>query len=626
MFKLYRKFSKLDLFVLFLIVCFTVLQVFITMTLVDFVQGIIKAITYANYHNNPELLGLPADVDWSLFENVDGVNAFFASLGIPVTEEAASTLVTVSTASSSQIWYNGLMMLLMAGLVMLVQAINAFFAAFLAANLSTRIRKSFYEKVSEFSLEEIDKFSTASLVTRATNDIQHIQFTNLMTFRMIFQAPVTMIWAIVKMQASSFELSMTTIVAIIILIFMVIIVMVLVIPKFKVVQKTTDAITNATRDNLIGVRVIRAFNAEGYQQDKFDTHNNKLTKLQLFTGRVTAILSPFMSFILNGLTLAMYTVGAHLINRGDIDYASVVSFVMLSTQVVMAFLSLLFLLIMWPRALVAAGRLNEVLETKINIVDPEVEQELKEVGTVEFKNVYFKYPTSDNPALLDISFKVNKGETLAIIGATSSGKTTLINLISRLYDVTSGEVLVDGVNVKDIKQKTLRDHIGYVPQKGFLFNTSIKENIAFGHDEIDEERVRYAARVACADSFIEEKEDKYEYKITQTGKNVSGGQRQRLCIARCVYNSPEIYIFDDSFSALDYKTDKKLRTNLNELDKDATKIIVAQRIGTIMEADKIIVLDSGKIVDIGTHQELLNSSKIYREIAVSQLSEKELGL
>ncbi len=622
MLKLYRKLSKIDILFVILILGLTVLQVYCTMTLVDYVGGIVKAITYINYHNNPESIPMFGDQVKALVDNIgwEGIKASADMYG-----EAKDMVISIADASQGDIWFNGGMMLILAASTMVIQAIIAIFASIVAADLSTKIRKDLYTKINEFSLEEIDKFQTASLVTRTTNDIQHIQFANLLTMRMIFQVPVTIVWAILKIQATSFELTMSTVVAILALIVVIGFLMIFALPKFKIMQKLTDNLNGVTRDNLMGIRIIRAYNAEDYQENKFEKANTTFTKTQLFTGRAMTILSPFIMLVMNALSLAMYIIGAKLINKGDINYSTVTAFVMLGTQLVMSFLMLMMLFILWPRALVAANRINEVLETKPSITNPKNPKDFIDQGTVEFKNVSFKYPNGEDYVIENINFKINKGETLAIIGATSSGKTSLVNLISRLYDATDGEVLVDGVNVKELDIKNLRSKIGFVPQKGFLFNGTIKDNIAFSDQEPNMELVEYSAKIACCDEFIDNLDEKYEYKISESGKNVSGGQRQRLCIARCVYLKPEIYVFDDSFSALDYKTDKKLRSNLNELDSSSTKIIVAQRIGTIMDADKIIVLDNGKIVGMGKHKELLDNP-VYREIALSQLSREELGL
>jgi len=625
MFRLYKKLPKLDIFYIFVIIGLTVLQVYITMTIVDYVQGIIKAIMLVNYHNNPDEISLGFSVILNGIGGWENVTAEkLTALGVPLASQ--DQILAIAKANVGDIWFNGGMMLILALASMLTQTVISVLASFVAADLSANIRSDLYKKVQNLSLAEIDKFSTASLITRCSNDIQQIQLANLFTMRMIFQAPVTAIWAILKFQGSASELTIATGITLAILIVLIIIIMSIAIPKFKTMQKLTDALNGVTRDNLTGIRIVRAYNAEKFQENKFNEANIKFTNVQLFTGRVLSFMSPLMTIILQGLTLTIYILGSVLINNGTLDYAGVTASTMLGTQLIMSFVMLMMLFMMWPRALVSAKRINEVLNTKNSILDPKEDKEFMEVGTVEFKNVSFKYPDGENAVLSNINFKVNKGETLAIVGATSSGKTSLVNLIARLYDSTEGEVLVDGVNVKDVYQAKLRSKIGFVPQKGFLFNGSIADNISFGDENKDLEKIKRAASISCATEFIDAKEEGYDFLVSESGKNVSGGQRQRLCIARCVYKNPEIYIFDDSFSALDYKTDKKLRENLSNEAKDSTKIIIAQRIGTIMDADKIIVLDSGKIVGYGNHKELLNNCDIYKEIALSQLTEKELGL
>ena len=402
-------------------------------------------------------------------------------------------------------------------------------------------------------------------------------------------------------------------------------VMLLVMPKFRLMQKLTDRLNGVTRENLTGIRVVRAYNAEDYQQNKFEKANTEFTGTQLFTGRLLALMSPIMMLVMNGLTLAIYWIGASLMNAGEIEYQTIVSFMTLASQVIMAFLMMLMMFILLPRASVAAKRINEVLETELSVKDPETETPVKECGTVEFRDVSFRYPDADADVFEHISFRAEKGQTIAFIGSTGSGKSTLINLVPRFYDATEGEVLVDGVNVKELKQSTLRDKIGYVPQKGVLFSGTVAENIAFG-GKADRQEIEEAAKIAEADGFIGEMENGYDSPIAQGGKNVSGGQKQRLSIARAVATRPEIMIFDDSFSALDYRTDKQVRANLKEHLAGVTNLIVAQRIGTIMDADKIIVLDKGKAVGEGTHRELLENCDVYREIALSQLSKEELGL
>ncbi len=628
MLKLYKRLSVKDVIFVVLILGLTVLSVFFTMQLVDCITDIISSITYLNYQNHPEeMFKGQYEAMLPMFESLgwDGIKNMALAMGDDG-KVIIEYINNIQNATVGDIWVNGGIMLAYAVGSMIVQGVIAVLASFVAANLTTKIRKELYKKIEDFSLSEIDKFSTASLVTRTTNDLQHIQMANLMTMRMIFQAPVTAIWALIKFSNSAASLSYATLIGIVIIVIAVGAIMILAIPKFKVMQKLTDSLNQVTRDNLTGIRIVRAYNAEKYEEKRFDVSNTNITKAQMFTGKLMSLMSPVITIVMNGLSLGIYLIGAYLINDSAISYAEVVSSVMLSSQIIMSFMMILMLFIMWPRAIVAAGRVNEVLETNPTIVNPENPKQFIEAGTIEFKNVSFRYPNAQGDVISNISFSVKKGETLAIIGATSSGKTTILNMISRLYDATDGEVLVDGINVKDANILDLRSRIGFVPQKGFLFNGTIASNITFGSDEVDVEKMRFASDVACASEFIDEKEEKYDFVISQGGKNVSGGQRQRLCIARCVYLSPEIYVFDDSFSALDYKTDKLVRENLNSLDKDKTKIIVAQRIGTIMDADKIIVLEEGKIVGFGKHDELIHNCAIYQEIALSQLSKEELGL
>lgn len=624
MFKLYKNLSKKGWFGVILIILLTVLQVYLTMTIVDYVQGIVKAITYLHYHNNPlevstEFAGLVETFGWA---NLSDKNFLTTNLGL--SGEVLTNILNIAKASVGDIWYYGGMMMAIAAGIMAVQAVISLIASIVSASFATNIRSKVYKRVENFSLQQINNFSTSSLITRTTNDIQQIQMFNLMLMRMIFAAPITAIWAICKINASSPQLTLATAIAIIALLISIITIMLLALPKFKVTQKLTDDLNRVTRENLNGIRVVRAFNAEKFQEDKFDDVNKTFTKTQVFVGKVMALLSPLMAIIMNGISLAMYWIGAKLINAGQIDYATVTSFMMLSSQIIMAFVTLLLLFVLWPRASVSAKRVNEVLDSKNLIDDPQTSSETTLHGSIEFKNVSFKYQDGQDNVISDLNFKVNENETLAIIGATGCGKTTLINLIPRFYDVTNGEVLVNGVNVKDIKKEDLRNLIGFVPQKAFLFKGTIKDNIKLGQENLTDEEVKNACEIAKADEFIEEKAEKYDYKIAQGGKNVSGGQKQRLCIARAVAKQPEIYIFDDSFSALDYKTDKEVRDNINKMSKTATKVIVAQRIGTIMDADKIIVLDKGKMVGFGTHKELLENCKVYNEIALSQLSKEEL--
>ncbi len=635
MFKLYKKLRPIDWVLLVVLIGLTVLQVYCTMSLVDQIQNIIRSITYVNYHNHPELLdetGALAALIASFggWENVtrEGLTAAFAAqiaAGENV-EQIITVILDVAKASTGDIWRYGGIMLAIAFGSMASQVLVGLIAAYVSTSLSKALRTAVYAKVDAFSIAERDRFSTPSLITRTTNDVQQVQMANILMLRMVFAAPITAIWAICKIQAASSELTIATVVAVLALLLFLFLLMLFVMPKFKITQKLLDRLNGVSRENLTGIRVVRAYNAEDYQEAKFEKANADITKVQLFTGRAMSLMSPVMMLIMNGVSLAIYWLGARLINAGTTDYATVTAFMTLASQIIMAFVMLMMMFVLLPRASVSAKRINEVLDMPLSVKDPETEKQPVEVGTVEFRNVSFAYADGSAPVIKDITFKANKGETVAFIGATGSGKTTLVNLVPRFYDATGGEVLVDGVDVRDLKQRTLRNLIGYVPQKGVLFTGTVKDNIAFGNPELSDEDAVAAAKVAEADGFIHDMEDGYNSHISQGGKNVSGGQKQRLSIARAVAVKPEIFIFDDSFSALDYKTDKKVRENLKTASEGATKLIVAQRIGTIMDADKIIVLDGGEAVGIGTHAELLESCPLYREIALSQLSAEELGI
>ncbi len=640
MFKLYKKFRKRDWALTAIIIGLTILQVYCTMTMVDYVQGLITSIGYLNYHNNPssmpelvQLLTLAnaysnGVVDWNIFSNwVANNESVLAGLGL--TPQVTDALKAIPTASTGDIWFNGGMMILVATGTAACQIIIEVLASYITANFATDIRSEVNNKITNFSLAEINKFSTASLITRATNDIQQVSMCTLLMLRMVFAAPVTAIWAICKISATSYELPLATGIAIALMVLALALIMGSVLPKFKTMQKQIDKINALTQENLSGIRVVRAYNAEKYQEEKFKNANIDLTKTQLFAGRVLAIMSPVMTIIMNGLTLIIYWLGAILINAKNtaVDYAVITSFSTLATQIVMAFMMLLMMFIMWPRASVSAKRINEVLSTESTIIDPIEEKPLTEVGTVEFKDVSFRYPDAEADILEHISFKVKKGQTIAFIGPTGSGKSTLVNLVTRLYDATEGEVLVDGVNIKDIKQQTLRKRIGFVPQKGLLFSGTVRSNLGFGlTTPMSDEECKKACEISCAEEFVSKMQGKYDAPIAQGGSNVSGGQRQRLCIARAIAIKPEIFVFDDSFSALDFKTDRTVRENLKNEESEATKLIVAQRIGTIMDADQIVVLQEGQMVGVGTHQELLHNCEVYRDIALSQLSKEELGL
>lgn len=647
MIKLLRYLKKRDWFLIVIILALAFLQVYCMMTLTDYIKGITQAITFLDYHNqgplnfflsfangNAEMettikAALSGFTSWDQFspEMINNIAGMVTAQG---QDPAAVTsmLLSIRNATTGDIWWNAGMMILTATGMIAVQALISVIAAYIASRLATSLRNALNTQISSFSLAEINRFSTASLVTRATNDVQQVQFAILLSFRMFFQAPITAVWAILKINAVSWQLMLPTIIGVCLLIFGMFLLLVFVMPKFKVMQKLIDKLNGITRENLSGIRVVHAYNAEEYQEDKFALANRNLTKTQLFTGNAMSVMMPYITIIMNGISIAVYWIGASLINQPTetLTYSQLLSFMMLSTQIVMAFMMLLMMFYMLPRASVCAKRIQEVLDTKPSILDPEEEKERTEKGTITFKDVSFAYPGADNDVVEHISFSAKQGETIAFIGATGSGKTTIVNLADRLYDVKSGEVLVDGVNVKDLKQSTLHSLISYVPQKGLLFKGTVKSNIAFGNTSLSMEEVKKAAQIAEADSFINEMDQGYDASIAQGGSNVSGGQRQRLCIARAVAMNPEFIIFDDSFSALDFKTDRKVRDNLKENEKDVTKLIVAQRIGTIMDADHIVVLNEGKMVGYGTHEELLKSCDTYREIAFSQLSKEELGL
>ena len=542
-------------------------------------------------------------------------------------------LVQTEGSAMKDIVLNGGYMLLCAFLSLVLAIIVGYLVAGIASTFSLITRKKLFDKVENLSIQEVKKFSTSSLITRTTNDITQIEMLIGMGLQLLIKAPITAIFAITKILNKSFEWSMLTLIAVVILLLVITILTIIVMPKFKIVQKLIDNLNSVTRENLTGIRVVRAFNADDYQENKFSAVNNKLTNQQLFNQKTFAIMSPVMYLVMNSLTLFIYFIGAYLIMDSLMVekltiFGDMIVFSSYAMQVIMSFLMLAMIFMMVPRAQVSAKRINEVLDTPISIKDGNVTKTNPNFsGTVEFKNVSFKYPDAEEYLLKNISFKANKGDTVAFIGSTGSGKSTLINLIPRLYDATDGEVLVDGINVKDYKLDYLHEKIGYISQKAVLFNGTVKSNVAYGDNgkgKKSDKKIKEAIKVAQAEEFVLKMDDKYDSHIAQGGTNVSGGQKQRLSIARAIARDPEIYIFDDSFSALDYKTDSTLRHELKKYTKDATNLIVAQRIGTIMNADKIIVLDNGICVGQGTHKELLKSCEVYKQIALSQLSKEEL--
>ena len=561
------------------------------------------------------------------------VSQVWLDLELPDYMSSITTLVQTPGSTIGQILEQGAYMLLCALGSLISSICVGFFAARIAASFSRNLRGKVFEKTMSFSMEEINRFSTASLITRSTNDIQQVQMVIAMGLQVMIKAPILAVWAIIKIADKNWQWTLATAVGVVVLVCMLIVIMALALPRFKKVQVLTDNLNRVTRENLTGVRVVRAYNAEQYQQQKFDKANSELTSTHLFTMRVMAIMNPGMNIIMSGLSLAIYWIGAFLINQaGLMDrmgiFSNMVVFSSYAVQVIVAFTMLTMIFIMLPRAAVSARRICDVLDTRPAIIEGDVtEVDTGLNGTIEFKNVSFKYPGAKNYVLEDISFTASKGETVAFIGATGSGKSTLINLIPRFYDATEGEVLVNGINVRDYKSETLNNLLGYVSQRAVMFSGSVKSNVAYGDGRIEnytDQMVNDALDIAQASEFVSKLENGIEAPIAQGGTNVSGGQRQRLSIARAVCRDPEIYIFDDSFSALDYKTDRVLRQALNQKLGGATRLIVAQRIGTIRDADKIIVLDNGRMVGMGTHDQLLKTCDTYREIALSQLSEEEL--
>lgn len=581
------------------------------------------------------------------------VGQVWLDLRLPDYMSDITTLVQTPGSQMRDIWIAGGKMLLVSLGSVLCAVATGFIAARVAASFGQRLRSLEFSSVESFGPEEMGRFSTASLITRSTNDITQIQTFITMGLLLLVRAPIMAVWALVKIAGKGFEWTLATGVAVLILMIAVAILMRMVLPKFRSMQRLTDNINDVARENLTGLRVVRAYNAEAYQERKFDEANRELTDTQLFTNRSMAVMMPLMNTVMNGLMLAVYWIGAYLIqNAGAADrltlFSNMVVFSSYSVQVIMAFLLMSMVFVLLPRADVSARRVLEVIDTKPTVVsgarrggEPGMR------GTVEFRGVGFTYPGSREPMLRDVSFVARPGQTVAFIGSTGSGKSTLVNLVPRFYDATEGQVLVDGVDVRDYDIMSLRDRIGYVPQKSVLFSGTVSSNIAYGdrrrgvgvggvEDDADlpvtensaaadPERVRRAARIAQAEEFIDQMEGGYEARISQDGDNVSGGQKQRLSIARAVYRDPSILVFDDSFSALDFRTDRAVREALKARMSESTVLLVAQRVGTIMDADRIVVLDDGQVVGQGTHRELLATCEVYRQIAESQLTESELG-
>ena len=560
------------------------------------------------------------------------VFSVFLDLKLPDYMSEITKLVQTEDSTMQEILTAGGYMVICAVCSLICTIVTGYLTSLLSARFSKRVRREIFAKVEDFGITEIKKFQTSSLITRTTNDVTQIETLLAMGVPLLVKSPVMAVWALLKILGKSAELSSVTAIGVVIIVITNLTIIRIVTPRFTKIQALTDKINGVTRENITGIRVVHAFNAEKFEEDRFDDVNEEITGIHLKVTKTFALMDPVMNFVMHFQHLAIYVVGAILILQSNmVDkieiFSNMVVFASYGIQVIISFLMLTMIFMILPRANVSAKRINEVLESDVSIKEGNFDGDTKEKGTVEFKDVSFKYPDADDYLLKNISFKAEKGETVAFIGSTGSGKSTLINLIPRLYDATDGEVLVDGVNVKEYKLKSLNNKIGYIPQTAVMFTGTVEENVSYGDNGREKpnlDKVKDAIRVAQATEFVEKMDDKYESHIARGGTNVSGGQKQRLSIARAIARDPEIYIFDDSFSALDYKTDSTLRKELKKYTKDATSMIVAQRIGTIMNADKIIVLDKGECVGIGTHKELLKNCDVYREIALSQLSEEEL--
>lgn len=554
-------------------------------------------------------------------------------LKLPDYMSEITRLVQTEGSEINDVLSQGGFMLLCAVGSMAASIITVYFAAKVAARFSNRLRGMVFDKTLSFSMEELSNFSTASLITRSTNDIMQVQMLIILGLQVVLKAPLLAVWAILKIMGKSWQWTAATGVAVFVLLVLIAIIVLIALPKFKVIQTLTDNLNMVTRENLTGIRVVHAYNSTKFHQSKFEKANNDLTNTNLFTTRTMAILMPTISLIMSGISLAIYWIGAVLINNAPIAnkltiFSDMVVFSSYAMQIIMAFMMVSITFVLLPRAAVSAKRINEVLDTEVSIKDGNATEGISE-AEIEFRNVSFKYPGASEYVLQNVSFRASKGETLAIIGSTGSGKSTLINLIPRFMEATEGEIFVDGLNVKDYKLESLRDKLGYVSQKAVMFSGSVSSNIAFGEADKKpdvENEIQRAVEIAQGKDFIERMDQQYEAAISQGGTNLSGGQKQRLSIARAIYKLPEIYLFDDSFSALDYKTDRVLRSKLKQEIKEATSIIVAQRIGTIKDADRILVLDEGKIVGMGRHDELMQTCDVYQEIAYSQLSKEELEI
>jgi ATP-binding cassette subfamily B protein len=561
------------------------------------------------------------------------VSQVYLDLKIPDYMSEITMLIQTPGNTVGEIWQTGSYMLLCALGSLVSSVIVGFLAARVAATLSKRLRSLQFERVESFSMEEIGRFSTASLITRSTNDITQVQMVVAMGLQIVIKAPILAVWAIIKIAGKSWQWTAATGVAVAILMVIISIIVIVALPKFRKIQSLTDNLNRVTRENLTGLRVVRAYNAEDYEEAKFEKANRELTNTNLFTTRMMAIMMPGMSLIMNGLNLSIYWIGTYLIAEAAmmdrlVIFSNMIVFSGYAMQVVMAFMMLTIIFIIAPRASVSARRINEVIDTKPSITDGKISASPTHMtGELEFRNVGFKYPGAAEYVLKNVSFKAHRGETVAFIGSTGSGKSTLINLVPRFYDATEGEVLIDGIDVKDYTQRELHNKLGYIPQRAVLFSGTVKSNVAYGDNgkgQSTPDDIKKALDIAQGTEFVKKMEGGYDAPISQGGINVSGGQKQRLAIARAINRKPEIYIFDDSFSALDYKTDRKLRSALKRETADTTSLIVAARIGTIKDADRIVVLEQGEVVGIGTHKELMKTCPVYQEIAYSQMTREEL--
>ena len=557
----------------------------------------------------------------------------YLELEIPGYMSSITTEIVSPDTDMDVVYGDGGMMLLCAFGSLVVSIVVGGLAAWIATSFSKRLRELEYARVQSFSLEEMNRFSTSSLITRSTNDITQIQMTTAMGLMIMIRAPIMAVWAIMKILDKNWEWTAATAVAVVVIVTVISVIMIYAIPRFKRIQGLTDNVNRVTRENLAGIRVVRAYNAESYQEEKSEVANRELTDTNLSANRALAVMFPTMMLVMNGLALSIYWIGAILIDATAMPmdrmvlFSDMVVFSSYAMQIVMSFIMLVMIFMILPRAMVASKRIQEVINTEPSVRDGPGTDAPRQ-GTVEFRNVSFRYPGTSGDVLHNISFTASKGETVAFIGSTGSGKTSIVDLVPRFYDATEGQVLVDGVDVREYRLQDLRDRIGYVPQKAFMFKGTIDSNVRYGDvsAEATEEQVVRAVRIAQATEFVERKEGQYQSEVAHGGTNLSGGQKQRLSIARAVCRDPEIYIFDDSFSALDYRTDRVLRETLRREISDATTLIVAQRIGTIMDADRIVVIDDGEVVGIGRHKELLRTCPVYLDIARSQFSEEELGL